>query len=206
MKSVAVSQRIDWIQSRSEHRDSLDQKLSDLLVEVGFLSFPVPNGMKLSKTRHINSWLEKLSPDAVVLSGGNDIAEFDSRDEVEKILIEYAVSKKIPLLGICRGMQFLGSFFGATLENILGHAGSRHELIQPKIGNYNFPKIVNSYHDFSLRNLPESLEIIATDSEGNCEAICHKSLPIEGWMWHPEREKPFSTIDIQNIRRVLNND
>ena len=42
-----------------------------------------------------------------------------------------------------------------------------------------------------LRNLPESLEIIATDSEGNCEAICHKSLPIEGWMWHPERENHF---------------
>ena len=206
MKSVAVSQRIDWKESRSEYRDALDQRLSGILLEAGFLSYPVPNTINFSETRYINRWLDKLSPNAVVLSGGNDIAEFDSRDEVEKILIEYAVSKKIPLLGICRGMQFLGSFFGATLENILGHAGSRHELIQPKIGNYNFPKIVNSYHDFSLRNLPESLEIIATDSEGNCEAICHKSLPIEGWMWHPEREKPFSTIDIQNIRRVLNND
>ena len=96
MKSVAVSQRIDWIESRSEHRDSLDQKLSDLLVEVGFLSFPVPNGMKLSKTRHINSWLEKLSPDAVVLSGGNDIAEFDSVILMTKFypwIVRYAQGK-----------------------------------------------------------------------------------------------------------------
>lgn len=206
MKAVAVSQRVDWIESRCEYRDALDQRLCDFLIDAGFLPYPVPNAFKFSKIDFIIKWLENFAPKAIVLSGGNNIGEFESRDTVEHNLIEYAVSKKIPLLGICRGMQFLGSFFGATLENILGHAGSRHELIQPKIGNYNFPKIVNSYHDFSLRNLPESLEIIATDSEGNCEAICHKSLPIEGWMWHPEREKPFSTIDIQNIRRVLNND
>jgi putative glutamine amidotransferase len=75
---------------------------------VGFLSFPVPNGIKYSKTRHIDSWLEKLSPDAVVLSGGNDIAEFDSRDQVEKILINHAIHNSLPILGICRGMQMLG--------------------------------------------------------------------------------------------------
>jgi putative glutamine amidotransferase len=69
-------------------------------------------------------------------------------------MIEYAVSKKIPLLGICRGMQFLGIFFGAALNKIIGHAGARHGLVQSKTGNHNYPKIVNSYHDFYLRDLP----------------------------------------------------
>ena len=206
MKAVAVSQRVDWFESRSEFRDALDQRLYDFLLDAGFLPYPVPNALKFSKTDFITEWLENVVPNAIVLSGGNNIGEFESRDSVEHSLIEYAVSKKIPLLGICRGMQFLGSFFGATLDKITGHAGTRHGLIQPKTGNHNFPKIVNSYHDFYLRDLPESIEIIATDREGICEAICHKSLPFEGWMWHPEREKPFSSIDIQNIRRILNND
>ena len=206
MKAVAVSQRIDYIESRSEFRDALDQRICDFLLDTGFMPYPVPNILKFSKVDFIIEWLTNIAPNAIVLSGGNNIGEFESRDTVEHSLIEYAVSKKIPLLGICRGMQFLGSFFGASLDKIIGHAGSRHELFQSKTGNHNFPKIVNSYHDFYLRDLPESLEIIATDTEGICEAICHKSLPFEGWMWHPEREKPFSSIDIQNIRRILNND
>lgn len=206
MKSVAVSQRIDWIQSRSEHRDSLDQKLSDLLVEVGFLSFPVPNGIKYSKTRHIDSWLEKLSPDAVLLSGGNDIAEFDSRDQVEKILINHAIYNSLPILGICRGMQMLGIHFGATLERINEHAGTRHELVASEENPAQFSKTVNSYHNFSLKDLPNEIEIIATDSKGSCEAFRHKTLPIEAWMWHPERENPYVEQDLLNLKRVLNND
>jgi len=206
LKVVAVSQRIDYIESRSEFRDALDQRVCDLLLDAGFMPYPVPNTLKFSKIDFIIEWLTNIAPNAIVLSGGNNIGEFESRDTVEHSLIEYAVSKKIPLLGICRGMQFLGSFFGASLDKIIGHAGSRHELFQSKAGNHNFPKIVNSYHDFYLRDLPESLEIIATDTEGICEAICHKSLPFEGWMWHPEREKPYSSIDFQNIKRVLNND
>lgn len=206
MKSVAVSQRIDWIESRSEQRDALDQKLSDLLLEVGFLSFPVPNGIKLSKTRHIISWLEKLSPDAVVLSGGNDIAEFDSRDDVEKILINHAIDNSLPILGICRGMQMLGIHFGATLERINEHANTRHELIMSEGNAAHFSKTVNSYHNFCLKDLPNEIEIIATDFKGSCEAFRHKTLPIEAWMWHPERESPYVEQDLLNLKRVLNND
>lgn len=206
MKSVAVSQRIDWKESRSEYRDALDQRLSGILLEAGFLSYPVPNTINFSETRYINGWLDKLSPNAVVLSGGNDITEFESRDETEKKLINYAVNNSLPILGICRGMQMLGLFFGATLQKVNKHAGTRHELMANEEEAAYFSKTVNSYHNFCLKDLPNEIEIIATDSKGSCEAFRHKTLPIEAWMWHPERESPYVEQDLLNLKRVLNND
>ena len=75
MKAVAVSQRVDWIESRSEFRDALDQRLYDFLLDTGFLPYPVPNALKFSKTDLITEWLENIVPNAIVLSGGNNIGE-----------------------------------------------------------------------------------------------------------------------------------
>lgn len=206
MKTVAVSQRMDWIEKRGEYRDSLDCKLIDLLVEAHFLPHPIPNATQFSDGGYAKEWLEKISVEAIVLSGGNDIGEFNNRDEVERALIEYATEKSIPLLGICRGMQMLGSYFGANLRKIHGHVGRRHELSKCLDLNNYFPKSVNSYHNYSLYEIPPEFQTTAIGPEGSCEAIRHKSLPIEGWMWHPERENPFCETDLLNIKRVLNND
>jgi N5-(cytidine 5'-diphosphoramidyl)-L-glutamine hydrolase len=206
LKSVAVSQRIDWIESRSEHRDALDQRLVDLLLRADFLPYPVPNASQFSKTGQIKEWLVNLSPDAIVLSGGNNIKEFETRDEVETTLIDYASENSIPLLGICRGMQMLATFFGGSLAKIIGHAGTRHELLPCGEFENRFPETVNSYHDFSVSYLSGELETIATDSKNSCEAIRHTILPMEAWMWHPEREDPFNPKDLLNLRRVLRNE
>ena len=49
---------------------------------------------------------------------------------------------------------------------------------------------VNSFHNFTLDKIPDDFLGFATDNEGHCEAMCHKSLPIVTFMWHPERP-PF---------------
>ena len=100
----------------------------------------------------------------------------------------------------------LGSHFGASLEKISGHVNNRHKLISNEEYKKYFPKTVNSFHCFALNNLPVEIEIIATDSKGSCEAFRHKRLPIEAWMWHPERQNPFEEKDLFNMKRVLNND
>ena len=151
MKAVVVSQRIDYIESRSEFRDALDQRVCDFLLDAGFMPYPVPNALKFSKNDFIIEWLTNVEPNAIVLSGGNNIGEFESRDKVEHSLIEYAVSKKIPLLGICRGMQFLGSFFGASLDKIIGHAGSRHELFQSKTKKRCFGLLIKNFDTSFLK-------------------------------------------------------
>ena len=35
----------------------------------------------------------------------------DERDNTEKQIIEFGISKKIPIFGVCRGMQVLNKFF-----------------------------------------------------------------------------------------------
>ena len=58
----------------------------------------------------------------------------------------------------------------------------------------NWPKEVNSFHDWGLDNCPPNFEIMARTNDGVIEAIKHKVLPWEGWMWHPERYKNFKII------------
>ena len=54
-----------------------------------------------------------------------------------------------------------------------------------------FVESVNSYHNQVLENCPDSFKVLAKSDDGNLEAMVHKYLPWEAWMWHPERETVF---------------
>ena len=86
------------------------------------------NPMKLCQNRSqdLDYWLPLCS--AVILAGGadlhprtygasilndNNFSKFDAqRDRREVYIIRYCLANKIPLLGICRGHQILGAYFG----------------------------------------------------------------------------------------------
>ena len=59
-----------------------------------------------------------IKPYGVVLSGGSDIGKNKIRDESEKFLIKFAIKNRIPLIGICRGMQLIGNFFNSKLIKV----------------------------------------------------------------------------------------
>ena len=53
---------------------------------------------------------------------------------------------KIPIIGVCRGMQIIQNYFGINLFKISGHIKVRHELY------YEGKKInVNSYHNYGTK-------------------------------------------------------
>lgn len=191
MKLIAVSQRIDFIATRGEIRDALDQRLIQFIEECGYLSIPVPNS-----TKCLNEWMEKIKPDGIILSGGNNIGEYRSRDQVERYLIKYAKERKQPLLGICRGFQMLANEHGAKLYKVDNHVAIRHTVFGE------IDKEVNSYHEYAIRECPEGFQITSRAIDGAIESIEHKSLPWEAWMWHPEREIQFNNDDkirVQNL-------
>lgn len=193
MKAVAVTQRFEEVTDRNELRDSLDQRLCSFIADAGYLPFPVPNSLD---DKLIN-WLEKINPGAILLSGGNNVGDYGSRDRTEFSLLTFAFERKLPVLGICRGMQIMGMWAGASIRPVEGHVGSRHEVTGQING------IANSYHQFALDHCPFGFEVLALSDDGVIEAIGHQQLPWEGWMWHPEREAKFSTNDMDRIRSLF---
>jgi putative glutamine amidotransferase len=199
---VAISQRIDAIKDRNEMRDSIDQRLVEFISYAGYLAVPVPNNLQphsngLHGTNVLGQWLQKLSPAAIVLSGGNDLGHYMSRDITENRLLNYAIDKNIPLLGICRGMQMIANYYGVGLHPVIGHVGVRHQIS----GEIN--REVNSYHQYAIDSCPPGFTVLATDINAEIEAFRHLSKPIEGWMWHPERESDYSNHDSENLIRLF---
>ena len=182
-----------------QYRDALDQMLTIWLAEIGFIPIPVPN--TLTKVQ-LNLWIEKIDANALVLSGGNDLGEYPNRDRTEGDLLDWAEKHRVPVLGICRGMQFMVKRFGGELVKVANHVGIRHSL-EKVIHQEILPDVVNSYHDWGLKDCPNQFMVMARTDDGVIEAIRHNSLPWEGWMWHPERETKFHDIDQQRLINLI---
>ena len=208
---IGISQRVDNYPERNERRDALDQMLSRFIIEVGGTPVPIPNGLvdchldavAGSQTR-LQSWLEMMSINGIVLSGGNDIGEASERDTTEATLLDYARAHTLPVLGICRGLQMIGYWSGVKLTAIEEHLAVDHNLNIPH-RMQGWPKRVNSYHSKTLETCPDGFQIAAHAPDGSIEAIIHNELSWEGWMWHPERVAggEFSAVDIRRARNLF---
>lgn len=196
LRPVLISQRVDVIAGRNERRDALDQRWHNLLQACGLFAIAVPN-----RAAGLPDLVLATRPGGVILSGGNDIAAYGGdapeRDATEAALIGWAAAERKPLLAVCRGLQFLAHHFGAKLERLEGHAGTRHNVALRDGGTDD----VNSYHDWGFRDAPRDFAVEATAPDSSIEAMRHDSLPLRGIMWHPEREAPFREKDVALIRR-----
>lgn len=54
----------------------------------------------------------------LLLCGGADIGKDQERDDREKIWIKQTLADGYPIIGLCRGMQVLNSYFGGTVEDL----------------------------------------------------------------------------------------
>jgi putative glutamine amidotransferase len=133
--------------------------------------------------------------DGVILSGGNDIyfQKKDKnnllRDKFETTVLKYAIKKKIPILGVCRGFQFINNFFEGNQIKIKNHVRVNHEIV---IKNYYFKKItkinVNSFHNFAVMKVNEELKPTGIHkNDQSIEIAESQKLKILCLMFHPER-------------------
>ena len=183
MLKIGITQRVDYIESIDETRDVLDQRWTGLLAESDLITVPIPN------TCNVPCFISELKLAGILISGGND---HSTRTICETACVEYCLKHQLPLFGICHGMQLIGQHFGSKLIRIENHVGVCHD-VRIKDNRYRIPNgtfNVNSFHNFTLDKVPEEFSVFATDSDGHCEAMGHKSLPIVTFMWHPERP-PF---------------
>jgi len=206
---VGITQRVDKVEPYNEWRDALDQRLVDWVIHAGFLPVPIPNSLVdltsiYSYQPILDNWLNRVKIDAILLSGGNDIGNIEQRDLTEKYILSWAEKNKKAVLGICRGMQMIGIYMGDSLIEVDGHVKANHTLQIKSRDTQTLPETVNSYHNLALEGCTNTFEILAESEDDNIEAIKHKTLPWEGWMWHPEREKKFAERDQNRFKKLMN--
>lgn len=151
--------------------------------------------------------------DGIVISGGEDIApelyaaeripEVTSVEPVERFewetdIIEGCDKEKVPILGICYGMQRLNIHYGGTLiqdipryipDNV-GHWKAIHEIAfshdflgMKELGVHK----INSRHHQAIGRLAEGFTVCATAPDGIIEAI--EGHGHYGMQWHPESDR-----------------
>ena len=190
--NIGISLRITNAKDYDEKRDSLSHDWPKLMEELGINIVFIPNSLK-----NIRSYLSELNLSGFIISGGDNIGDNVERDKTEIEMIKFAMKNKIPLFGVCRGMQIINKFFDGTISTSekSNHVGKYHNI---NIINQNFFKFfknkntkVNSFHNNLIynENLGSDLIPFATISEdGTVEGFFHKLFPIIGVMWHPERQ------------------
>ncbi|MGM0632219.1 MAG: gamma-glutamyl-gamma-aminobutyrate hydrolase family protein [Pseudomonadota bacterium] len=208
MKRIGVTQRVESLPDRGERRDCLDQRWAQLLGSLDLDAVPVPNGLE-----DVTAWAERQGLEGLILSGGNDLAHLPGataiapeRDATENRLLDWAATRALPVLGVCRGLQLINHHFGGHQSPVEGHV-ARYHTLKACADDARFDEFgqVNSYHDWALNpgELAAPLTALARSGDGTIEALRHDGL---GWlaiMWHPERESPFRVQDRALIRALF---
>ncbi len=204
MKRIGITLRVEVITSYNERRDCIDQNWVKLMLELGLLPILLPN---IADPKLFNEYIQLMSLDGVVLTGGNDLEWTQSekaaseRDQFEAALIKHCIEHEKPVLGVCRGMQMLNVYLGGTLKRTDQHVRANH-LVRFEGGRkFN----VNSYHDWGIppEMLANCLMPIGYSSDDMVELFKHQNLPITGMMWHPERSNQDHAIGVDIIRETF---
>jgi putative glutamine amidotransferase len=157
--------------------------------------------------------------DGLLLTGGSDISpEFlrqelpdpsvldkqvdPERDRWEFQAVQEALSRGLPTLAICKGLQVFNVALGGTLKlDIPGHnlPHQKESEVQPlrheTAASHRFPK-VNSAHHQAIEQLGDDLEVEAWAAhDGIIEQVRLRKYPFGlAVQYHPERSRAYQSL------------
>ncbi|MGY2933934.1 anthranilate synthase [Bradyrhizobium sp. GM6.1] len=164
-----------------DHDDSFVHMLADYFRQVG---------ADVTVVRHVHAldMLKQKRWDLLVLSPGPGRPE----DFGIKKTIDAALEDKLPVFGVCLGVQAIGEYFGGELGQLTHPAHGRPSRVQVRGGRLmrNLPNeiVIGRYHSLYVErdSMPEVLSVTASTEDGVAMALEHKTLPVAGVQFHPE--------------------
>ncbi|MGN7160285.1 anthranilate synthase component II [Sphingomonas sp. SAFR-052] len=104
-------------------------------------------------------------------------------------LVAACAETQRPLLGVCLGHQAIGQHFGGkVVRGGLMH-GKTSPIEHDGTGLFEglpSPFTATRYHSLIVTDIPDSLAVNATASDGSVMGFRHRDLPIHGVQFHPE--------------------
>lgn len=163
-----------------DHRDSFTWNLVHLLAECGART-TVRAAAEVALAD-----LEAARPDLLVLSPGPG----HPRDARLAQVAALGFAGRIPVLGVCLGMQALALAFGGEVaEAPVPVHGKVSRLEHDGTGLFQdlpSPLEVARYHSLAVTRLPEGFDVQARDVDGVVMAFRHARLALAGVQFHPE--------------------
>lgn len=163
-----------------DHRDSFTWNLVHLLAECGART------TVLAAADATLADLETARPDLLVLSPGPG----HPREARLAQAAARAFAGRLPVLGVCLGMQAIALAFGGTVAeapapvhgkvSCLEHDGSGLFRDLPS------PFEVARYHSLAVTQMPDGFIVQARAADGVAMAMRHALMPLAGVQFHPE--------------------
>jgi len=186
-----------------DHQDSFVHTLANYLRQTGAIVTTLRSGFAAAA-------LDKLQPALVVLSPGPGCP----KDFGLSRSIDLALERRLPIFGVCLGLQGIVEHFGGSL-GVLSYpqhgkpATVRlHEPRGPLFDSDLFDTgsfQVGRYHSLHSQPScqPKVLRTTATTADGCVMAIQHTSLPIAAVQFHPESILTPASLGLQMLSNAL---
>lgn len=215
---------------KSQKKAYVNDDYAQAVIKGGGIPFIMP----ISQNEEvIKAQLENV--DALIVSGGSDVNPLlygedqlakcgeimPERDNFDMMMLKIAFQKKIPIFGICRGIQLINVFCGGTLYQDLSYSEntrlkhSQDSLPHISVHKVNIMKntllekftgkdelLVNSFHHQSIKEIAEGFHISAISSDGIIEGIekTDKDHLVIAVQWHPE---PMAAMNDQDMIKIF---
>ena len=193
--------------------------VKEAVIKTGAIPIGLPFSELSERTEElVDEYIQMI--DGLLIPGGPDVSPYyygenpipqigltlPQKDFFERALINKAINKRIPILGICRGIQMVNVVLGGTLyqDVYTQDPDVKIQHSQATVGNFRTHYVrttegsilrecvgekllVNSRHHQAIKDVADGLKITAIAPDGIVEGLEYKEDDsIVLVQWHPE--------------------